>query len=85
MITEKVHPVTGEKYIEGKNKIIMESGLLLTPSEFAQSTMMSKEEAGALMQELSEREDRYRFDYKYAHSTGQLRHFQKKPEGNQGK
>lgn len=80
MITEKVHPVTGEKYIEGKNKIIMESGLVLTPSEFAQSTMMSKEEAGALMQELSEREDRYRFDYKYALTTGILRHFQKKPE-----
>ncbi len=80
MITEKVHPVTGEKYIEGKNKIIMESGLLLTPSEFAQSTMMSKEEAGALMQELSEREDRYRFDYKYALTTGILRHFQRKAE-----
>ena len=80
MITEKVHPVTGEKYIEGKNKIIMESGLLLTPSEFTQSTMMSKEEAGALMQELSEREDRYRFDYKYALTTGILRHFQRKVE-----
>jgi hypothetical protein len=85
LITEKVHPVTGEKYIEGKNKIIMESGLLLTPSEFAQSTMMSKEEVGALMQELSEREDRYRFDYKYALTTGVLRHFQKKAEGNQRK
>jgi Na+-transporting methylmalonyl-CoA/oxaloacetate decarboxylase gamma subunit len=85
LITERVHPVTGEKYIEGKNKIIMESGLLLTPSEFAQSTMMSKEEAGALMQELSEREDRYRFDYKYALTTGILRHFQKKAEGNQRK
>ena len=85
MITEKVHPVTGEKYIEGKNKIIMESGVLLTPSEFAETTMMSKEEVGALMQELSEREDRYRFDYKYALTTGVLRHFQKKPEGNQGK
>lgn len=85
MITEKVHPVTGEKYIEGKNKVIMESGIVLTPSEFAQTTMMSKEEVGALMQELSEREDRYRFDYKYALTTGVLRHFQKKPEGNQGK
>lgn len=80
MITEKVHPVTGEKYIEGKNKIIMESGVLITPSEFAQTTMMSKEEVGAFMQELSEREDRYRFDYKYALTTGVLRHFQKKPE-----
>lgn len=80
MITEKVHPVTGEKYIEGKNKIIMESGIVLTPSEFAQTTMMNKEEVGALMQELSEREDRYRFDYKYALTTGVLRHFQKKPE-----
>lgn len=85
MITEKVHPVTGEKYIEGKNKIIMESGVVLTPAEFAQTTMMSKEEVGALMQELAGREDRYRFDYKYALTTGVLRHFQKKPEGNQGK
>ena len=80
MITEKVHPVTGEKYIEGKNKIIMESGVVLTPAEFAQTTMLSKEEVGAVMQELSEREDRYRFDYKYALTTGVLRHFQKKPE-----
>ena len=80
MITEKVHPVTGEKYIEGKNKIIMESGIVLTPSEFAQTTMMPKEEVGAVMQELSEREDRYKFDYKYALTTGILRHFQKKPE-----
>ena len=80
MINEKVHPVTGEKYIEGKNKIIMESGVLLTPAEFAKTTMMSKEEVGALMQELSEREDRYRFDYKYALTTGVLRHFQRKVE-----
>lgn len=80
MITEKVHPVTGEKYIEGKNKIIMESGVLLTPAEFAETTMMSKEEVGALTQELAGREDRYRFDYKYALTTGVLRHFQKKPE-----
>lgn len=85
MITEKVHPVTGEKYIEGKNKIIMESGIVLTPAEFAETTMMSKVEVGALMQELAGREDRYRFDYKYALTTGVLRHFQKKPEGNQGK
>jgi hypothetical protein len=80
MITEKVHPVTGEKYIEGKNKIIMESGVVLTPSEFSQTTKMSKEEVGAVMQELAGREDRYRFDYKYALTTGVLRHFQKKPE-----
>jgi Na+-transporting methylmalonyl-CoA/oxaloacetate decarboxylase gamma subunit len=80
LITEKVHPVTGEKYIEGKNKIIFESGLILTPVEFAQTTMMSKEEVGALMQELSEREDRFKFDYKYALTTGVLRHFQKKVE-----
>ena len=80
MITEKVHPVTGEKYIEGKNKIVMESGVVLTPAEFAETTMMSKEEVGALMQELSEREDRYRFDYKYALTTGILRHFQRKVE-----
>jgi hypothetical protein len=80
MITEKVHPVTGEKYIEGKNKIIMASGIVLTPAEFAQTTMMSKEEVGALMQELAGREDRYKFDYKYALTTGILRHFQKKPE-----
>ena len=85
MIAEKVHPVTGEKYIEGKNKIIMESGVLLTPSEFAQTTMMSKEEVGAVMQEMAGREDRYRFDYKYALATGVLRHFQKKVEGNQRK
>ncbi len=80
MIIEKVHPVTGEKYIEGKNKIVMESGIVLTPSEFTQTTMMSKEEVGAFMQELSEREDRYRFDYKYALTTGILRHFQRKVE-----
>ena len=85
MITEKVHPVTGEKYIEGKNKIVMESGVVLTPAEFAQTTVMPKEEVGALMQELAGREDRYRFDYKYALTTGILRHFQKKAEGNQGK
>ncbi len=85
MIIEKVHPVTGEKYIEGKNKIIMESGVVLTPAEFAMTTKMSEEEVGACMQELSEHEDRYRFDYKYALTTGVLRHFQKKPEGNQGK
>lgn len=80
MITEKVHPVTGEKYIEGKNKIIMESGVVLTPAEFAMTTKMSEDEVGAVMQELSESEDRYRFDYKYALTTGVLRHFQKKPE-----
>ena len=85
MITEKVHPVTGEKYIEGKNKIVMESGVVLTPAEFAQTTVMPKEEVGALMQELAGHEDRYRFDYKYALTTGILRHFQKKAEGNQGK
>ena len=85
MISEKVHPVTGEKYIEGKNKIIMESGIILTPAEFTATTMMSKEEVGALMQEMAGREDRYKFDYKYALTTGILRHFQKKPEGNQGK
>ena len=74
MVKEKIHPVTGEKYIEGSQKIIMESGVLLTPSEFSQSTMMSKEEVGALMQELAGREDRYKFDYRYALSTGVLRH-----------
>lgn len=84
MINEKVHPVTGEKYIEGKRRIIMESGVVLAPAEFAQTTMMTKEEVGALMQELSEREDRFKFDYKYALTTGILRHYQKKPEGNQG-
>lgn len=83
MITEKVHPVTGEKYIEGKNKIIMESGIVLTPSEFAATTMMPKEEVGAVMQEMAGREDRYKFDYKYALTTGVLRHFQKKPENVQ--
>ena len=80
MITEKVHPVTGEKYIEGNKKILFESGVVMTPAEFSASTMMSREEVGALMQELSEREDRYRFDYKYALTTGVLRHFQRKVE-----
>jgi Na+-transporting methylmalonyl-CoA/oxaloacetate decarboxylase gamma subunit len=80
MITEKVHPVTGEKYIEGNKKILFESGVVMTPAEFSASTMMNREEVGALMQELSEREDRYRYDYKYALTTGVLRHFQRKPE-----
>ena len=80
MITEKVHPVTGEKYIEGNKKILFESGVVLTPAEFAMTTKMPKEEVGAFMQELSEREDRYRYDYKYALTTGVLRHFQRKPE-----
>ena len=74
MIKEKVHPVTGEKYIEGSQKIVMESGVVLTPAEFAQTTMMNKEEVGALMQELAGREDRYKFDYRYALTTGILRH-----------
>jgi len=85
MVKEKVHPITGEKYIEGKNKIIMESGIVLTPSEFAQTTMMNKEEVGAVMQEMAGRDDRFKYDYKYALTTGILRHYQKKPEGNQGK
>lgn len=80
MIPEKVHPVTGEKYIEGKNKIIMESGVVLTPAEFSATTMMPKEEVGALMQEIAGREDRYRFDYQYAHTTGVLRRFPRKPK-----
>jgi hypothetical protein len=80
MIKEKVHPVTGEKYIEGNKKIIFESGVVMTPAEFAQTTMMSRQEIGALMQELAGREDRYKFDYKYALTTGILRHYQKKPE-----
>ena len=79
-VKEKVHPVTGEKYIEGNKKILFESGIVMTPAEFSASTMMSREEVGALMQELSEREDRYRYDYKYALTTGVLRHFQRKPE-----
>lgn len=80
MVKEKVHPVTGEKYIEGKNKIVMESGVILTPFEFEKSTMLGKPEVGALMQELAGREDRYKFDYKYARTTGILRRFQQKPE-----
>lgn len=80
MIKEKVHPVTGEKYIEGNKKIIFESGVVMTPAEFAQTTMLSKQEVGALMQELAGREDRYKFDYKYALTTGILRHYQKKSE-----
>lgn len=81
MITEKVHPVTGEKYIEGKNKIIMESGVVLTPAEFAMTAkMLQKEEVEAYMQEMAEHEDRYKYDYRYALTTGILRHFQKKPE-----
>lgn len=85
MVVEKSHPVTGEKYIEGKRKIIMESGVVLTPAEFSTTTMMNKEEVGAFMQELAGREDRFKFDYKYAKTTGYLRRFQKKNEGNQGK
>ena len=79
-VKEKIHPVTGEKYIEGNKKILFESGIVMTPAELATTKMMSREEVGALMQELSEREDRYRYDYKYALTTGVLRHFQKKPE-----
>ena len=80
MIKEKVHPVTGEKYIEGNQKIIFESGVVMTPAEFAQTTMLSKEEVGAVMQELAGREDRYKYDYKYALTTGILRHYQKKTD-----
>lgn len=78
MIVEKVHPVTGEKYIEGSKKIIFESGIVCTPAELAQTTMMSREEVGAFMQVLAGREDRYKYDYQYAKSTGILRHYQKK-------
>lgn len=78
MITEKKHPVLGINYIVGQTKVIFENGIVCTPSELAAIDMMSKEEAEALMQELSEREDRYKFDYQYAKTTGILRHYQRK-------
>lgn len=78
MITERKHPVLGINYIAGQKNIIFENGIICTPAEFAATEMMSKEEAEAVMQELSEREDRYKFDYQYAKTTGVLRHFQRK-------
>ena len=78
MITEKKHSVLGINYIAGQKNIILENGIICTPAEFAASEMMSKGEAETWMQELAGREDRYKFDYQYAKSTGVLRHFQKK-------
>lgn len=80
MITERKHPVLGLNYIAGQKNIIFENGVVCTPAEFAASEMLSKNEAGAWMQELIGREDRYKFDYQYAKSTGILRHFQKKTQ-----
>ena len=78
MITERKHPVLGINYIAGQKNIIFENGIICTPAEFAASEMMNKGEAETWMQELAGREDRYKFDYQYAKSTGVLRHFQKK-------
>lgn len=78
MITEKNHPVLGINYIAGQKHIIFENGILCTPAEFAATEMMSKGEAETWMQEMAEREDRYKFDYQYAKTTGVLRHFQRK-------
>ena len=80
MITERRHSVLGTKYIAGQKNIIFENGIICTPAELAASEMMNREEAGAWMQELAGREDRYKFDYQYAKSTGILRHYQKKPQ-----
>lgn len=80
MITERKHPVLGINYIAGQKNIILENGIICTPAEFAASEMMSKGEAETWMQELAGREDRYKFDYQYAKSTGVLRHYQKKPQ-----
>ena len=79
MITERKHPVLGINYIAGQKNIIFENGVICAPVELAASEMLSKEEAGAWMQELMSREDRYKFDYQYARTTGILRHYQKKP------
>lgn len=80
MITERKHPVLGINYIAGQKNIIFENGIICTPAEFAATEMMSRGEAETWMQELAGREDRYKFDYQYAKSTGVLRHFQKKPQ-----
>ena len=76
MITEKKHPVLGMNYIAGQKNIIFENGVVCTPAEFLASEKLTPEEAGAWMQELVEQKDR--FDYQYAKSTGILRHYQKK-------
>lgn len=78
MITERKHSVLGINYIAGQKHIIFENGIICTPAEFAATEMMSKGEAETWMQEMAEREDRYKFDYQYAKTTGVLRHFQRK-------
>lgn len=78
MIKVKEHPVTGEKYIQGSNMVIFESGILVLVREFVETTHMTKEEVEAKMQEWSEDPDKYRFDFKYAQTTGIIRRFQKK-------
>lgn len=78
MITEQKHPVLNINYIAGQKHIIFENGIICTPAEFAATEMMSKGEAETWMQEMAEREDRYKFDYQYAKTTGVLRHFQRK-------
>lgn len=79
MITERKHSVLGINYIAGQKYIIFENGVICTPSELTASEKLTPEEAGAWMQELVGREDRYKFDYQYARTTGILRHYQKKP------
>lgn len=78
MITEKVHPVTGEKYIEGAGQAIFESGIVCVTRELYETFQMSKEEIGALMQEWKDDSSHFKFDYRYALTTGILRRFQRK-------
>lgn len=72
------HPVTGEEYIRGGQKIIFESGILCSLDEFEETLKMKKPEIEALMQEWSEDHLRYKYDYSYALTTGILRHYQQK-------
>ena len=78
MIAENKHLVLKMNYIAGQKYIIFENGVVCTPAEFAASEMLSPEEAGAWMQEMVGREDRFKFDYQYARTTGYLRRYQKK-------
>ena len=78
MIKVKEHPVTGEKYIQGSNMVIFESGILVLVREFVETTHMTKEEVEAKMQEWSEDPDKYKYDFKYAQTTGIIRRFQRK-------
>lgn len=78
MIRVKEHPVTKEKYIAGSSMVIFESGILIPVREFMETLKMTKEDIEAKMQEWSEDPDKYRFDFKYAQTTGVIRRFQRK-------